>query len=106
MTYRSYSVHKPVIGEVIAFNLSKSRQKTSSTGDTMARKYKGSMNGQQYVAHMDPYRREVHDLDNENRHCLIDEIIRGGKDKPYSSLQEARGDDYNPCPYCLHDSAH
>jgi len=71
----------------------------------MARKYKGSMNGQQYVAHMDPYRREVHDLDNENRHCLIDEIIRGGKDKPYSSLQDARVDDFNPCPYCLHDSA-
>ena len=38
--------------------------------DLLARKYKGSMNGQQYVAHMDPYRREVHDLDNENRHCL------------------------------------
>ena len=71
----------------------------------MSRKYKGNMNGQKYVAHVDPYRREVHDLDNENRHCLIDEIIRGGKDRPYSSLHEARRDDYNPCRYCLNEAA-
>lgn len=45
----------------------------------MPRKYKGNMNGQQYVAHVNPYKREVHDLDNETRNCLVDEIIRGGK---------------------------
>ena len=71
----------------------------------MPRKYKGNMNGQQYVAQMSPYMRHVHDLDNENRNCLIDEIIRTGQDRPYNSLLEARRDDYNPCAFCLQDSA-
>ena len=70
----------------------------------MPRKYKGNMNGQQYVAQMNPYMRHVHDLDNENRNCLIDEIIRAGQDRPYNSLVEARRDDYNPCAFCLQDS--
>jgi hypothetical protein len=74
-------------------------------GDTMPRKYKGNMNGQQYVAQMNPYMRHVHDLDNENRNCLIDEIIRTGQDRPYNSLLEARRDDYHPCTFCLQDSA-
>ena len=71
----------------------------------MPRKYKGNMNGQQYVAQMSPYMRHVHDLDNENRNCLIDQIIRTGQDRPYNSLLEARRDDYNPCAFCLQDSA-
>jgi hypothetical protein len=32
------------------------------------------------------------------------EIIREGQDKPYSSLVEAKRDDYNPCAFCLQDS--
>lgn len=70
----------------------------------MPRKYKGNMNGQRYVAHVSPYQREIHDLDNESRNCLIDEIIRTGKDRPYNSLDEARLEDYNPCAYCVHDA--
>jgi hypothetical protein len=66
----------------------------------VARKYKGNLNGQRYVANMSPWKREVHDLDNENRNCLIDEIIRSGQDKPYSSLSDARHDDYNICGFC------
>ncbi|MFL5568728.1 MAG: hypothetical protein ACJ79B_13690 [Gemmatimonadaceae bacterium] len=77
----------------------------SFTEGTMPRKYKGNMNGQQYVAHADPYKREVHDLDNESRNCLIDEIIRAGKDRPYSSVADAREDDYRPCVYCLQDAS-
>jgi aminoglycoside phosphotransferase len=70
-------------------------------GETaVARKYKGNLNGQRYVANMSPYKREVHDLDNENRNCLIDEIIRSGQDKPYSSLSDARQDDYSVCAFC------
>ncbi len=72
----------------------------------MPRKYKGNMNGEKYVAHVNPYKREVHDLDNENRNCLVDEIIRGAKDRPYSSLEDARLDDFNPCPYCFQDSTY
>jgi hypothetical protein len=68
------------------------------------RKYKGNMNGQRYVANTSPYRREVHDLDSESRHCLVDEIIRAGQDKPYSSIQEARQDDFNQCALCLPDA--
>jgi hypothetical protein len=70
----------------------------------MPRKYKGNMNGQQYVAHVNPYKREIHDLDSESRNCLIDEIIRSGADRPYNSLVEGQRDDYNPCPYCTQDS--
>jgi hypothetical protein len=71
----------------------------------MPRKYKGNMNGQQYVAQMNPYMRHVHDLDHENRNCLIDEIILTGQYRPDNSLLEARRDDYNPCAFCLPDSA-
>ena len=67
----------------------------------MPRKYKGNMNGQRYIAHMSPYKREVHDLDNESRNCQVDEIIRGGLDRPYEALRDARRDDYNPCTFCL-----
>jgi hypothetical protein len=67
----------------------------------MTRRYKGNMNDQQYLANVSPYRREVHDLDNENRNCQVDEIIRAGHDKPYTSLLEARLDDYGPCAYCF-----
>jgi hypothetical protein len=69
----------------------------------MPRKYKGNMNGQRYVAHMKPYKRDFHYLDNENRHFLIDDIIRVGQDRPYNSLVDAQRDDYNPCAICLHD---
>ena len=55
----------------------------------MPRKYKGNMNGQR------------HDLDNESRNCQVDEIIRGGLDRPYESLPDARRDDYNPCTFCV-----
>jgi hypothetical protein len=66
----------------------------------VARKYKGNMNGQKYVANTSPYKREVHDLDNENRHCLVDEIIRAGQDKPYVSIDDARRDEFGPCMFC------
>jgi hypothetical protein len=70
----------------------------------VARKYKGNMNGQKYVANTSPYRREVHDLDNENRACQIDEIIRAGQDMPYTSLDSARRDDFGQCAFCSEGS--
>jgi len=66
----------------------------------VSRKYKGSLNGERYVANASPYKREVHDLDNENRNCMIDEIIRSRHDKPYRTLAEARRDDFPHCPFC------
>ena len=66
----------------------------------MARKYKGNMNGQRYVANTSPYKREVHDLDNESRNCQIDEIIRMRQDKPYLSAKDAQREDFKQCEFC------
>ena len=65
------------------------------------RRYTGNMNGEQYLANKSPSKREVHDLDAEKSNCQIDEIIRAGHDKPYSSLSTARADGYDNCAYCL-----
>jgi tRNA U54 and U55 pseudouridine synthase Pus10 len=66
----------------------------------VSRKYKGNLNGERYVANTSPYKREVHDLDNENRNCVIDEIIRARQDKPYRSLEDATRDEFKQCPFC------
>jgi len=47
----------------------------------MARRYRGNMNGERYLANTSPSKLEVHDLDNEKTNCQIDEIIRAGHDK-------------------------
>ena len=67
----------------------------------MARRYSGNMNGERYLANASQSKREVHDLDNENTNCQIDEIIRAGNDRPYNSLVAARRDGYDNCAYCI-----
>ena len=59
------------------------------------------MSGERYLANKSPSKREVHDLDNEKTQCQIDEIIRAGNDKPYSSLSTARSDGYDNCAHCI-----
>jgi len=59
------------------------------------------MNGERYLANTSQTKREVHDLDNENTNCQIDEIIRAGHDRPYTSLAAARADGFDNCAYCL-----
>ena len=66
----------------------------------MSRKYKGSLNGERYVANTSPYKREVHDLDNENRNCMVDEIIRARQDKAFRSLADARREEFSQCAFC------
>ena len=66
----------------------------------MSRKYKGNLNGERYVANTSPYKREVHDLDNENRNCLVDEIIRSRQEKGFGSLADARREEFGECPFC------
>ena len=66
----------------------------------MSRKYKGNLNGERYVANTSPYKREVHDLDNENRNCMVDEIIRARQDKPFGTLEDARREEFSQCPFC------
>lgn len=70
----------------------------------MARRYTGHMSGERYLANTSQSKREVHDLDNEKPNCQIDEIIRAGNDKPYTSLATARADGYDNCAYCLGSS--
>ena len=53
------------------------------------RRYTGNMNGERYLANTSPSKKEVHDLDNEKTNCQIDEIIKAGHDKPYSSQSVA-----------------
>lgn len=67
----------------------------------MARRYKGNMNGERYLANSNRSKMEVHDLDNEKTNCQIDEIIAAGHDRPYTSLSSAHADGYDNCAYCL-----
>jgi hypothetical protein len=67
----------------------------------MARRYKGHMNGERYLANANPSKKEVHDLDNEKSQCQIDEIINAGHDRPFNSLSDARNQGYDNCAYCV-----
>lgn len=67
----------------------------------MARRYTGHMSGERYLANASPSKMEVHDLDNERVGCYIDEIIRAGHDRPYTSLETARANGYDNCAWCL-----
>lgn len=70
----------------------------------MARRYKGNMNGERYLANKSPSKKEVHDLDNEKagaNQCQIDEIIKAGNDKPYDSQAAANRDGYDNCQWCI-----
>ena len=70
----------------------------------MARRHRGNMKGERFLANTSPSKREVHDLDNEKNACQIDEIIRARHDKPYASRGAATRDGYDNCAYCIGDS--
>ena len=67
----------------------------------MARRHTGNMNGERYLANSSPSKKEVHDLDNEKSQCQIDEIIRAGHDRPYTTLSAAHAAGYDNCAYCI-----
>jgi len=71
----------------------------------MGRRWTGHMSGEQYLGNTN--KMEVHDLDNEKtagNQCQIDEIIRAGNDKPFTTLSAARSAGYDNCAYCLGNS--
>jgi hypothetical protein len=70
----------------------------------MARRNRGHMNGERYLANASASKREVHDLDNEKTNCQIDEIIAAGNDRPYNSRDAANRDGYDNCAYCIGSS--
>lgn len=72
----------------------------------MARRYSGNMNGERYLGNTS--KKEVHDLDNEQTgasKCQVEEIIRAGHDKPFTTLATANSAGYDNCAYCLGSSA-
>ena len=67
----------------------------------MTRRYTGNMHGEQFLANVSKDKLEVHDLDNEQVNCQIDEIIRAHHEKPYNTLAAAKPDGFDPCKWCL-----
>ena len=68
----------------------------------MARRHTGNMNGERYLGNTS--KKEVHDLDKEDtaaNGCQIDEIIRAGNDKPFTSLATAHAEGYDNCAKCV-----
>lgn len=69
------------------------------------RRWTGNMNGEQYLGNKN--KMEVHDLDKEDTRpngCQIDEIIKAGNDKPFTTLQAAKNAGYDNCAKCLGSS--
>jgi len=63
------------------------------------RRYSGHMWGEQYCGNI--HKLEVHDLDNEKTNCQIDEIIKAGHDKPFTTLDSAHAAGIDNCDWCL-----
>jgi hypothetical protein len=70
----------------------------------MMRRFSGRMLGQQYLGNTGA--KEVHDLDNEQPLCQIDEIMRAGHETPFDSLPAARAAGFDNCFWCLYSSRH
>ena len=68
----------------------------------MSRRYRGNMNGERYCGNTNE--KEVHDLDNEQTNCQIDEIIDANHDKPFNSLSDAHAKEFDNCHWCLGNS--
>ena len=43
----------------------------------------------------------VHDLDNEQRACEINDALEDGQLRAYHYLSGARAEGYLPCPHCM-----
>ncbi len=56
-------------------------------------------NGKKYLANTNT--KEVHDLDNEQTNCQINEIIAARHDLYYDTLQEAHNAGYDNGHWCI-----
>jgi hypothetical protein len=66
------------------------------------RRHSGHRRGERYLGNVE--RMEVHDLDNEKsgtQGCQIDEIIKNGNDRPFTSRQSAHAAGNDDCFWCL-----
>ena len=62
------------------------------------RRYTGGMNGERFCANTAT--NKVHDLDNENGSCQINELINEGNAKPYTTRAAANRDGHLDCAWC------
>jgi len=69
----------------------------------MARRQRYPFNGNRYIGNSNPSSMEVHDLDNENKNCQIDEIQNVVTFFP-DTLEQAHRKGYDNCHYCIGDS--
>ena len=65
----------------------------------MSRRQGYPLYGAQYCGNTS--KTEVHDLDNEQVQCQIDEIISAGHAVPFNSLDDAHKAGYDNCHYCI-----
>ena len=65
----------------------------------MARRQGPPLYGRRYCGNTSTL--EVHDLDNEQPQCQIDEIIQAGHAKPFDSLSDAHSAGYDNGHWCL-----
>lgn len=65
----------------------------------MARRNQEPLNGARYAGNANL--KNVHDLDNEQTNCLIDNFINEGHAVPFDSLTEAHEAGYDDCDHCI-----
>ena len=66
------------------------------------RRFNENMRGERYLGNV--HTKEVHDLDNEETNCQIDEIIAAGNGRTFSSLEIAHSLGYDNCAWCIGES--
>jgi hypothetical protein len=56
-----------------------------------------------YLGNNNPSKMEVHDLQNEQTNCQIDEILRANHAVVFDpdTLEQARSEGYDNCAYCI-----
>ncbi len=68
----------------------------------MTRSWTRDMNGERYLG--DALKLVLHDLDREHKDCKIDEIVAGGRDRPFKLLWDAQREGYAVCAACFPQS--
>ncbi len=59
------------------------------------------MNGERYLG--DALKLVLHDIDREDDNCQIDEVVAGGRDRPFKLLWDAQREGYTACAICFRE---
>ena len=63
------------------------------------RRHVGHLQGHRFCGNI--HKLEVHDLDNEQANCQIEEILRAHHERPFVNLNAAHVAGYDNCAWCL-----